>query len=172
MKWQCEIAGAIKDNLKGSTDILVTTGGGSYLATSVQDGYFSCGALDMIAIHAYGTGDLTKKALDPYVKKAQNASKKLMMQEWGMCYFDTSNNNCPKGNALSSNTRDNNIKYYADQISSAGVPWMYWQIIPNADPHDGYDYEVRIPFFDNFHRQSTMLLTASRSASTKRTGMH
>lgn len=64
------------------------------------------------------------------------------MQEWGMCYYDTSNNNCPKGNPLPATTRDDNIKKYADQISAAGVPWMYWQIIPNADPHDGYDYEV------------------------------
>lgn len=97
----------------------------------------------MIAIHAYGVGDLTKDALAPYVQKAQNAGKKLIMQEWGMCYFDTSNNNCPKGTPLSAAARDANIKKYADNISQAGIPWMYWQIIPNADPHDGYDYEVR-----------------------------
>jgi mannan endo-1,4-beta-mannosidase len=98
----------------------------------------------VIAIHAYGLGDLTKDALAPYVKKAQDAGKKLIMQEWGLCYYDTSNNNCPKGNALSASTRDANIKKYADNISQAGIPWMYWQIIPNADPHDGNDYEVII----------------------------
>jgi mannan endo-1,4-beta-mannosidase len=76
------------------------------------------------------------------VQKAQSAGKKLMMQEWGMCYFDSSNNNCPKGNALSAGTRDANIKKYADEINQSGIPWMYWQIIPNADPHDSYDYEV------------------------------
>lgn len=130
--------------MQGSTSILVSTGGASYLATSVQDPYFSCAALDVIAIHAYGVGDLTKDALAPYVQKAQKAGKKLIMQEWGMCYFDTSNNNCPKGTPLSAAARDANIKKYADSISQAGVPWMYWQIIPNADPHDGYDYEVRV----------------------------
>ncbi|KAI6810821.1 hypothetical protein KC367_g7065 [Hortaea werneckii] len=142
--WQCEIAGAIKDNLQGRSDILVSTGGGSYLATSAQDPYFSCAALDVIAIHAYGLGDLTKQALEPYVKKAQASGKKLIMQEWGMCYYDTSNNNCPTGDALSPLTRDNNIKKYADSIGLAGIPWMYWQIIPNGDAHYGYDYEVGI----------------------------
>ena len=109
----------------------------------MQDAYFSCAALDVIAIHAYGIGDLAQSKLQPYVQKAQSAGKKLMMQEWGMCYFDTSNNNCPKGTPLSTAARDANIKKYADSISQAGIPWMYWQIIPNADPHDGYDYEVR-----------------------------
>ena len=122
----------------------MSTGGASYLATSAPDAYLSCAALDVIAIHAYGLADLTKDALLPYVQKAQKAGKKLIMQEWGMCYFNTSNNNCPKGTALSSATRDANIKKYADNISQAGIPWMYWQIIPNADPHDGYDYEVRV----------------------------
>jgi mannan endo-1,4-beta-mannosidase len=64
------------------------------------------------------------------------------MQEWGMCYFDTANNVCDSGTPLSAAARDANIKKYADNISKAGIPWMYWQIIPNADPHDGYDYEV------------------------------
>lgn len=144
-KWQCDIAGAIKSNLQGRTDILVTTGGASYLATSVQDAYFSCANLDVIAIHAYGLGDLTTNALAPYVQKAVKAGKKLIMQEWGMCYYNTENNNCLKGDALPAATRDANIKKYADQISAAGIPWMYWEMVPNAVPHGGdYDYEVRL----------------------------
>lgn len=144
MSWQCEIAGAIKDNLNGSKAILVTTGGGSYVDTSLQNGYFSCDALDVLAIHAYGTGDLTQDKLSPYVTKAQKAGKKLLMQEWGMCYFDTSNNDCPKGDALDPATRDANVAKYADAISKSGIPWMYWQIIPNADGHDSYDYEIGV----------------------------
>ncbi|GAB7321949.1 hypothetical protein MBLNU13_g03014t1 [Cladosporium sp. NU13] len=143
-KWQCDIATAIKSNLQARTDILVSTGGASYLATSAPDAYLSCAALDVIAIHAYGIGDLTKDVLQPYVQKAQKAGKKLIMQEWGMCYFDTANNVCNSGTPLSAAARDANIKKYADNISQAGIPWMYWQIIPNADPHDGYDYEVGI----------------------------
>lgn len=137
--------------MNGSTDILVTTGGSSYLATSVQDAYFSCANLDVVAIHAYGTGDLTTNALTPYVQKAVKAGKKLIMQEWGMCYYDTSNNNCPKGNALPVATRDANIKNYASQISAAGIPWMYWQMIPNVVPNGGdYEYEVRVWYYSTY----------------------
>lgn len=141
--WQCNIAGAIKSNLNGA-DILVTTGGSAYLKDSVQDAYFSCDALDMIAIHAYGLGDLTTDALAPYVTKAVNAGKKLIMQEWGICYWDSANNNCPASSPLDSNTRDNSIKTYSNNIAQAGIPSMYWQILPNANPGQGdYNYEVR-----------------------------
>lgn len=119
--WQCDIAGAIKNNLNGSTDILTTTGGASYLQPSVQDAYFSCDALDMIAIHAYGLGDLTTDALAPYVTKAVNAGKKLIMEEWGICYWDSSNNNCPKAGVLDSSTRDGEISTYFNNIAQAGM---------------------------------------------------
>ncbi|GJN75740.1 glycoside hydrolase family 5 protein [Purpureocillium lilacinum] len=142
--WQCTMAQAIKDNLKGSTAILVSTGGGAWLANSLLDGYFSCAALDVLAIHAYGVGDFATSALKPYVTRAQQAGKKLIMQEWGACYTTASNNNCNGGSPLNSGTRDNNIKNWAASITAAGIPWFYWQILPNEDPHQGWDYEVGI----------------------------
>ncbi|KAL5495243.1 hypothetical protein ACEPAI_706 [Sanghuangporus weigelae] len=60
------------------------------------------------------------------VSRAQAAGKKLLFQEWGACFFSTENNNCPT----------------ASQITAAGMPWMYWQVIPNADPRFGSDYEI------------------------------
>ncbi|KAK7424570.1 hypothetical protein QQZ08_008580 [Neonectria magnoliae] len=142
--WQCTMAKAIKDNLKGNGDILVTTGGGSYLATSLLNSYFSCSSLDVLAIHAYGPGDFSTSSLKPYVDKAKNAGKKLIMQEWGACYTDASNNNCNGGSKLNSGTRDSNIRKWAASIDAAGIPWFYWQILPNNDPHSGWDYEVGI----------------------------
>lgn len=138
------MAQTIKDNLNGSTDILVSTGGGAWLATSLLDSYFSCAALDVLAIHAYGTGDFETSALQPYVDRAKDAGKMLIMQEWGACYTDASNNNCNGGSPIDSGTRDSNIAKWADSITAAGIPWFYWQIIPNADPHQGWDYEVGI----------------------------
>ncbi|KAF7713522.1 Beta-1,3-mannanase [Penicillium ucsense] len=143
-KWQCTIAQSIKDNLKGNSNILVATGGGAWLANSLLDPYFSCDALDVLSIHAYGVGDFATSALQPYVTKAQNAGKKLIMEEWGSCYTDTSNNNCQSGTPLSTGTRDSNIREWASSITAAGIPWFYWQILPNADPHYGWDYEVGI----------------------------
>ncbi|KAJ5147292.1 glycoside hydrolase family 5 protein [Penicillium atrosanguineum] len=142
--WQCSMAEAIKNNLNGSTGILVTTGGGAYLATSLLDSYFSCKALDVLAIHAYGTGDFATDALTPYVSKAQKSGQKLIMEEWGACYFDSENNRCSISDPLSSGTRDNNIKSWADSISAAGIPWFYWQVLPNEDPHSDWDYEIGI----------------------------
>jgi mannan endo-1,4-beta-mannosidase len=82
--------------------------------------------------------------LKPYVQRAQAAGKKLIMQEWGACYTTASNNNCNGGGPLSASTRDANIKNWAASITAAGIPWMYWQILPNEDPHQGWDYEVGI----------------------------
>jgi mannan endo-1,4-beta-mannosidase len=133
------------------------------LSESVQSAWFSCSALDVIAIHAYGTGDFATSTIQPYVTQAVAAGKKLLFQEWyvpsflslstnyiqlilqrGACYFNTENNNCPTGTALSTSTRNSNIQTWARQIAAAGVPWLYWQVIPNNDPHYDSDYEVGI----------------------------
>ncbi|KAG7409071.1 hypothetical protein Forpe1208_v011271 [Fusarium oxysporum f. sp. rapae] len=116
--WQCTMAKSIKYNLNGNSKILVTTGGGAYLDNSLLDAYFTCDSLDVLAIHAYGVADLTTSRLQPFVDKAKKAGKKLIMQEW--------------------------VPKWAANIDAAGIPWFYWQILPNADPHQGWDYEVGI----------------------------
>ncbi|KAF2151594.1 glycoside hydrolase family 5 protein [Myriangium duriaei CBS 260.36] len=142
--WQCNIAGAIRSNLAGNTNILVSTGGGAWLANSLLDAYFSCDALDVLAIHAYGVGDFATSTIQPYVSKAQAAGKKLIMQEWGACYTTAENNNCNGGGPLDEGTRGSNIKQWAGSIAAAGVPQFYWQILPNEDPHQDWDYEVGV----------------------------
>ncbi|KAL1602895.1 hypothetical protein SLS59_004550 [Nothophoma quercina] len=142
--WQCTMAESLKSGLAGNTDILVSTGGGAYLANSLLDPYFSCAALDVLAIHAYGVGDFDTAKLKTYVDRAKSSNKKLIMQEWGACYTDAANNNCNGGSPLATATRDTNIKKWAAQIDASGIPWFYWQILPNPDPHHGWDYEVGI----------------------------
>ncbi|KAF2152259.1 glycoside hydrolase family 5 protein [Myriangium duriaei CBS 260.36] len=141
--WQCTMATAIKSNLPND-DILVTTGGGGFLSNSLLDGYFTCPALDVLAIHAYGVSDFSTSALTPYVTHALSAGKKLIMQEWGSCYTSASNNNCNGGSTLDAATRGANIKKWSASIAAAGVPQFYWQVLPNEDPHQGWDYEVGI----------------------------
>ena len=48
-----------------------------------------------------------------------------------------------KGDALPRLQRDKNIALWAHNISAAGVPWLYWQVLPNADPH--YVSRGRLP---------------------------
>ena len=138
------MAESLKSALAGNTDILVSTGGGAYLANSLLDPYFSCAALDVLAIHAYGVGDFDTAKLKTYVDRAKSSNKKLIMQEWGACYTDAANNNCNGGSPLATATRDTNIKKWAAQIDASGIAWFYWQILPNPDPHHGWDYEVGI----------------------------
>lgn len=140
--WQCDRAGTIKGQLGDNSGILILTGGESWMAESVQPDFLKCDALDVISIHAYSPGDLSTSAIQTYVKQAQSAGKKLILEEWGACYYDTSNNDCPSGSVLSSSTRNANIKNWADNISAAGLPWLYWQVLPNADPHYSTDYEI------------------------------
>lgn len=138
------MAEAIKSGLNGNNKILVTTGGGAYLDNSLLDAYFTCSALDVLAIHAYGTGDYATNKLEGYVQTANDNGKKLIMQEWGACYYGTANERCSPSSALSQSQRDSNIKSWANSIASAGIPWFYWQILPNEDPHQDWDYEVGI----------------------------
>ncbi|VDB83765.1 unnamed protein product [Peniophora sp. CBMAI 1063] len=143
-QWQCDRATTIKSVIGDNSGILVTTGGESWLAESVMSGWLNCAALDVVAIHAYGTGDFSTSTIQGYVNQATAAGKKLLFQEWGACYYTTSNNDCPTGSALSTSTRNSNIQTWARQITAAGVPWLYWQVIPNNDPHYGSDFEVGI----------------------------
>lgn len=143
-QWQCDRANTIKSVLGDNSGILVMTGGESWMDESVQPGFLSCASLDVVSIHAYGVGDFATSAIQTYVQRAQNAGKKLIMEEWGACYFDSANNVCSNSNALSTTTRNNNLQTWATQITAAGLPWLYWQVIPNSDPHNGFDYEVGI----------------------------
>ncbi|KZS89755.1 glycoside hydrolase family 5 protein [Sistotremastrum niveocremeum HHB9708] len=143
-QWQCDRATTIKNVLGSNSGILVVTGGESWLSESVQPDWFSCATLDVISIHAYGTGDLAQSTIAPYVQQAQSAGKKLLFEEWGACYYNTANNNCPSGTALSTSARNSNIQTWASAITAAGVPWMYWQVLPNTDPHYGSDFEIGV----------------------------
>ncbi|KAH8115463.1 beta-1,3-mannanase [Phellopilus nigrolimitatus] len=161
---QCDRASTIKTELGNNSGILVTTGGASYLDESVQSDWLSCPALDIVAIHAYGEGDFDTSKIQSKVKQAQAAGKKLIFQEWGACYFSTSNNNCPSGSVLNAGTRNSNIQKWTKQITAAGVPWMYWQVIPNADPHGGTDYEIAVntdPSWNTLKAASQAALQAS-----------
>ncbi|GME50098.1 putative glycoside hydrolase family 5 protein [Neofusicoccum parvum] len=142
-KWQCTMASTIKTAL-GANDILVSTGGGGWVDTSLLDDYFSCAALDVLAIHAYGTGDLTAAKLQPFVDRAAAAGKKLLMQEWGACYWASANNACHSAAVLSDAERGGNVEDWAGVFGGVGLPWLYWQVLPNADPHDDWDYEIGV----------------------------
>ncbi|KZT67622.1 glycoside hydrolase family 5 protein [Daedalea quercina L-15889] len=150
-QWQCDRANTIKTELKANTGVhprphwVVLTGGESWVVESVQPGFLNCTALDVISIHAYAVTDYyTSSDIESYVQQALDANTKFIVEEWGVCYYDTSNNDYPSGAALPTDTRNYNIQGWAANITAAGLPRLYWEAIPNADPHWGGDYEVGI----------------------------
>lgn len=100
--WQCKRAKAIKTALSGNNkanayplnlppfsdwlypriQILVTTGGASWLAESFMPAYLACDGVDIVALHLYEPWDFNATTLRTVVKAAQNAQKKMMVQEW------------------------------------------------------------------------------------------
>jgi mannan endo-1,4-beta-mannosidase len=155
----------MRSNLNGNSSIALLTGGGQWVSESVQSAYLSCNALDIIGIHAYSPGDMTTSNLQPYVSKATTAGKKLLLEEWGACYFDTTNNDCPAGGVLSASTRNSNINTWGKAILEAGIPLMYWQILPNKDPHQSYDYEVAINDDPSWSTLQALLKSAATYSS-------
>lgn len=61
------------------------------------------------------------------IKQAQAAGKRLIAEEWGSLV----------GPGRIANLEDNACK-----LNKWKVPWIYWQLITNIDPHEGEDYEV------------------------------
>jgi mannan endo-1,4-beta-mannosidase len=61
------------------------------------------------------------------ISQARNAGKKLIAEEWGSAV----------GSGRTANLQSN-----VQKLNSAGIPWLYWQLITNTDPHNGEDFEV------------------------------
>src|ERR1700761_3539756 len=57
----------------------------------------------------------------------------------------------------------------AQKIAAYKVPWLYWELISNADPHEGEDYEVRAHLVELTPTRCFLTLHA-RSRSAARTG--
>ena len=62
--------------------ILVTTGGASWLAESFMPAYLTCDGIDIVALHLYAPSDFNATALRMAISDAQAAKKMLMVQEW------------------------------------------------------------------------------------------
>ncbi|KAJ7491757.1 glycoside hydrolase family 5 protein [Mycena galericulata] len=126
LSWICNAAQQIRNNVSDPNQ-LIFTGGGS-AAASVQSTFFqsSC-AIDVVAIHDYTS------AFDSYlpsaISQAQAAGKKLIIEEWG---------------SLVGSGRTANLDANVQKINNYQVPWLYWELISNPDPHQGQDYEIQI----------------------------
>jgi len=127
LAWICNAAEQIRNNV-GNKDMLIHTGGGSGSA-SVQSFFFSssCPGIDVVAIHDYN--DDWSNFMANAISQAQSAGKKLIAEEWG---------------SLVGSGRTANLQSNAQIVNGFGVPWLYWELITNTDPHQGQDYEIQV----------------------------
>ncbi|KAJ4470209.1 glycoside hydrolase family 5 protein [Lentinula aciculospora] len=128
LPWVCDCALQIRNNV-GDNNQVIFTGGGS-AASSVQSTFFSnsC-AIDVVAVHDYN--DDYDNFMSSAVSQAQAAGKKLLVEEWGSL--------APSGSARTANLESN-----VQKINNYKVPWFYWELITNADPGEGQDYEIEV----------------------------
>ncbi|KAF7304047.1 Glycoside hydrolase [Mycena indigotica] len=126
LSWVCASALQIRNNV-GDRNQLIFTGGGA-AASSVQSAFFasSC-AVDVVAVHDYN--DDYDSFMSSAVSQAKAAGKKLLVEEWG---------------SLVGSGRTANLQSNVQKINSYKVPWLYWEVISNADPHQGEDYEIQV----------------------------
>ncbi|KZP30326.1 glycoside hydrolase family 5 protein [Athelia psychrophila] len=126
LSWVCNVAKQIRGNV-GDPNQLIFSGGNS-AGVSVQSAFFasSC-AIDVVAIHDYTDG--YDSYLPAAIKAAQAAGKKLIIEEWG---------------SSAGSTRAANLASNVQKINSYGVPWVYWELITNADPGQDQDYEIDV----------------------------
>uniref|UniRef100_A0A0W0F991 mannan endo-1,4-beta-mannosidase n=1 Tax=Moniliophthora roreri TaxID=221103 RepID=A0A0W0F991_MONRR len=127
LSWICSTSQQIRNNV-GDRNQLIFTGGGS-AAASVQSFFFSgsCPAVDVVAIHDYN--DDYDNFMANAVSQAQAAGKKLIIEEWG---------------SLVGGGRTANLNSNIQKINNFKVPWLYWELISNPDPHQGEDYEIQV----------------------------
>ncbi|TFK75578.1 glycoside hydrolase family 5 protein [Pluteus cervinus] len=122
--WWCGRANTIRSVL-GNTGILISTGGGTDLPTSLQSQFWSCPTLQIIALHDYNLDPgYIASYVDGAKPKAINSGKRMIYEEFG----------------ATGGNKQNQIKSVTDLLIATGVPWMYWEI---TNPGMGTsDYEI------------------------------
>ncbi|KAJ7891073.1 glycoside hydrolase [Mycena leptocephala] len=128
LSWICNTAQQIRNNT-GDRNQLIFTGGGS-AGSSVQPIFFGSAstAIDVVAIHDYTDGYDTY--MPSAITQAKAAGKKLIVEEWG---------------SLVGTGRTANLNSNVQKINNYKLPWLYWELINNVDPHQGDDdYEARL----------------------------
>ncbi|KAF8146714.1 glycoside hydrolase, partial [Mycena galopus ATCC 62051] len=144
LSWICDTAQQIRNNVADANQ-LIFTGGGS-AGASVQPIFFnsSCAAIDVVAIHDYTDG--YDSYMPAAISQAQAAGKKLIVEEWG---------------SLVGSGRTANLNSNVQKINSYKLPFLYWELISNPDPHQGDDYEVNTTDADWILLSNASLTTAA-----------
>lgn len=148
--WLCGRAGVLEGLIGDDSRVQVATGGigGSHYCCDHQfndlDKALRCEAFDIVSVHGYmskatdwayfitGDASILEKT------EAAGTGHKVMIEEWGVA-------------ASSEDGFDEQV----DVFNNAGVPWLYWQVVPGKDQsqdgapascgYDGFEIGLNSP---------------------------
>lgn len=125
--WFCGRATHLRSELGSNSPILISTGGagGDYShGCTFLSAITSCPAVDAISIHRYASvpGNW-KGSTGGWISQAKG--KKVFVEEWGIDATKYARNS-----AFPSEVRD---------MNAAGLPGLYWQILPPVSGGCSYD---------------------------------
>ncbi|KAF8181936.1 hypothetical protein K438DRAFT_1601245, partial [Mycena galopus ATCC 62051] len=126
LDWICNAAQQVIPNVPGPTFVFILVCDRS--ATTVQSAFFSSScAINVVAVHDYTDG--YDSYMPSAISQAQGAGKRLIIEEWG---------------SLVGSGRTANLESNVAKINNYKVPWLYWELISNPDPHQSQDYEIQV----------------------------
>ncbi|CAF1398335.1 unnamed protein product [Didymodactylos carnosus] len=118
--WLCDLSIRIRPLV--SNGVLLSSGGGTEFGNSLRLEYFQCKALDLIGLHDYTTNyNFAVSKVKEAVQLAQTYGKRVYVEEFG-----------DRGDKQMESAL-NSVAYAAH---GNGVPWVIWQVVPNARWND------------------------------------
>ncbi|KAJ1560930.1 hypothetical protein HK405_005479, partial [Cladochytrium tenue] len=124
--WWCGRCAAVRNQL-ATPSILVASGGGVDLPTSMDPHLLLCPAVDVIAVHNYvlGGGLATAAAI------ANAHGKRLVVEEFG-------------SNSADPTTKGAQLAAFGREAVAAGVPFFPWEVMIPGNPSD-YEFSPNDP---------------------------
>ncbi|KAI0506713.1 glycoside hydrolase [Xylaria bambusicola] len=161
-KWVCGRAQHMRSVLGANNPIKISSGGiGGDISKNCNfmDAAVNCGQLDMIAVHRYA-GNLASNpnewsaSAPGYLRDAKG--KLVYVEEWGVKQYQ--------------GAADPRVEYpaQANDMNKAGLPWLYWQIVPGKN----CDYDPKNDKGDSFSifQGSGVDIASAMKAASSTTG--
>ncbi|CAF3115746.1 unnamed protein product [Rotaria socialis] len=119
-RWMCDINTQIRSFVNNG--VLLSTGGDVDFGLSLRLENFQCSALDLISLHDYTTNeDYSRGKFQEAIQLAQQYGKRVYVEEFG-----------GRGDAEMAQA----LNRIAATAHQQGLPWLVWQIVPNARSGD------------------------------------
>lgn len=119
-RWMCDINTRIRSYV--TSGVLLSTGGDVDWGLSLRRENFQCPALDLVSLHDYTMdGDYSRTKFQEAIQLAQQYGKRVYVEEFG-------------GRGDTQMTQALNV--IAATAHQQGLPWLVWQVVPNARSGD------------------------------------